>query len=592
MSKYLVLTFILGLVFSTQILISQEKISSKQLYKHIEFLASDSLKGRKPGTQESKIAAKYIAKELKSYGLKPLGKDGFQYFEVKSGLKTGDNRLIVGDKTFDFKKDFTVLSYSNNADNESNILFLGYGFSIKSEKLNWNDYDGIDVKGKWVMILRGHPELDKRMSMFSSYADERTKILAAKDNGALVVVFVSPEKMNEEDELMPLKMGRGDVKSGLPVIHVKREVANFILKKKTLKIEDLEKKLNIEKKSNSFDCNAKVKIKTEVDYKMLQTQNVVFLAEGNDKILKKEYIVIGAHYDHLGHGGPGSGSRRPDTLAIHNGADDNASGVATILEIAEKMAAQSKKTKRSVLFIAFGAEESGLLGSQYFVNKPLVDVKQIKAMFNFDMVGRMDKESNQVSVGGTGTAIEWESLLAKYQENSGLKLAYSKEGFGPSDHASFYAQDIPVLFFNTGVHEDYHTPKDDIEYINTEGQEKLTKIGADLVFELTTRKENLNFKEAGPKKRTSSRGGLKVRLGIMPGFASTDNNGLKVEGVTKDGPAEKAGLLKGDLIIAINGEKIQNIYDYMNRLKKFRPGDRISVDIMRAENKKVFIVDL
>ncbi|NJO89762.1 MAG: PDZ domain-containing protein [Chloroflexia bacterium] len=171
-------------------------------------------------------------------------------------------------------------------------------------------------------------------------------------------------------------------------------------------------------------------------------------------------------------------------------------------------------------------------------------------------------------------------------------MVFSKEGFGPSDHASFYAQDIPVLFFYTGIHDDYHTPKDDVEFINSQGQEKVTKIGADIVFNLASRIENLHFQEAGPKERTSSRGGLKVRLGIMPGFASTENNGLMVEGVSKDGPAEKAGMLKGDLIIAINGEKIQNIYDYMNRLKKFIPGDRISVDVIRQEIKKVFVIDL
>ena len=590
--KILILLFTLLLTFPFSRLHSQAKISSQELHKHIKFLASDSLKGRKPGTKESKIAAHYIAKELKSYGLKPLGEDGFQYFKIKSGIETGDNQLNIAGEVFKFGKDFTVLSYSENVEAEAGILFLGYGFSIKTEKLNWNDYNGTDVSGKWVMILRGHPEPDKQMSMFSSYADERTKVLTAKDKGAIGVIFVSPEKMEAKDELIALKMGRGDVKSGLPVIHVKRETANYILKKTGNPIEALEKKLNTQKKASSFNCETKAKIKTEVDYKMLKTQNVVFLAEGSDPLLKNEYILIGAHYDHLGHGGPGSGSRRPDTLAIHNGADDNASGVATVLEIAEKLASLSKKMKRSVVFIAFGAEESGLLGSQHFVNNPLVDLKQIKAMFNFDMVGRLDKESNQLSVGGTGTAAEWESLLAEYQKRSGLKLAYSKEGFGPSDHASFYAQDIPVLFFNTGVHDDYHTPVDDTELINTEGQEILTKLGADFVFELTTRKENVKFQEAGPKERTSSRGGLKVRLGIMPGFASTENNGLKVEGVTKYGPAEKAGLQKGDLIIAINGEKIQNIYDYMNRLKKFKPGDRISVDILRTENKKVFIVDL
>jgi aminopeptidase YwaD len=592
MRKQIFLIFALSIITSGSFLFAQTEINSKQIYKHIEFLASDSLKGRQPGTKESKIAAQYIANEFKKYGLKLLGENGFQHFGIKAGLQTGDNWLIINKKSFDFGKDFTVLSYSENVENESDIVFVGYGFNIDTDKLKWDDYQDIDVKEKWVLIFRGHPELDQRMSSFSTYADERTKVLTAKDKGALGVIFTSPSKMDKEDELIPLKMGRGDVKSGLPVIHVKREIADLMLKNSGSTSSQLEEKLNTERKATSFNCKTKAKIKTGVDYKILQTQNVVAFIPGNDPELKNEYLVVGAHYDHLGHGGPGSGSRTPDTLAVHNGADDNASGVATILEIAEKLASQINTIKRSVLFIAFGAEESGLLGSQYFVNNPLVDLKQIKAMLNFDMVGRLDKESGQLSVGGTGTSTEWEGILADYQDDNGIKMAFSKEGFGPSDHASFYAQDIPVLFFNTGVHDDYHTPADDVEFINSQGQENITKIGADIVFNLATRSENLHFQEAGPKKRTSSRGGLKVRLGIMPGFASTENNGLKVEGVTKDGPAEKAGLLKGDLIIAINGGKIQNIYDYMNRLKKFSPGDRISVDVIREDQKKVFIIDL
>ncbi|MDF1549232.1 MAG: M20/M25/M40 family metallo-hydrolase [Bacteroidales bacterium] len=587
--KFYILITLSLVLFLSHNLTGQEAITAKDLYKHIDFLASDSLKGRKPGTEESKIAAQYIADEFKHYGLKLLAKDGFQYFDVKSGVKPGDNYLKINGADVEPGKEYTVLSYSENVKSKSDILFLGYGFDINDDKLKWNDYQDVDVTDKWVVIFRGHPELDQRMSMFSNYADERAKILTAKDKGAIGVIFVSPAKMDEQDELIPLKMGRGDVKAGLPVIQVKRTIAEKIVNKS---ISALENTLNDGRKPISFDCKSEIEIKTEVNYQVLKTQNVIGVIEGNDPVLKNEYILVGAHYDHLGIGGPGSGSRQPDTLAIHNGADDNASGVATILEIAQKLAAQSKKIKRSILFIAFGAEESGLLGSQYFANHPLVDLNKIDAMLNFDMVGRLNSTTNEVSVGGTGTAAEWETMLTDYQKNSPLKLAFSKEGYGPSDHASFYSQNIPVLFFNTGVHNDYHTPADDTEFINFDGQEKLTKMGADLVLQLSTQMEGLHFQESGPKKQTSSREGMKVRLGIMPGFASTDNNGLKVEGVTKDGPAEKAGLLKGDLIISINGEKIQNIYDYMNRLKKFNPGDRISVDVLRSEEKKVFIVDL
>ncbi|MFN8255764.1 MAG: M28 family peptidase [Bacteroidales bacterium] len=589
--KYLFLNILLSLFGLIQ-LNAQSQITSKELFDHNKFLASDSLKGRKPGTSESKIAAQYILDEFVQAGLKKSGNNGYQYFEIKSGLKIGKNTLNIANYQAAFEKEFTVLPYSESVDIKSDVVFAGYGLSINEEKLKWNDYDGIDVKGKFILILRGHPELDQRSSLFENYADDRAKVLTAKDKGAAGVIFVSAVKLDEKDELIPLIMGRADAKSGLPVLQVKREIANKILAKSSKKIEELELSLNQTKKSLSFDCNTDISVKTEVEFQMAKTQNVVGFIEGNDPKLKKEYIVIGAHYDHLGYGGPGSGSRRPDTLAIHNGADDNASGVATILEIAEYLGSIKNKLKRSILFISFDAEEEGLLGSQFFTKNPLVEPKQIKAMLNFDMVGRLNSQTKELSVGGTGTAKEWEDLLNTLQPKSGMKLAYSKEGFGPSDHSSFYSLNIPVLFFNTGVHEDYHTPNDDFQFINTEGQELVSKLGAEITLNLATRDSDLIFQEAGPKTRNEGRNGMKVKLGIMPGFAATDNNGVKVEGVTKGGIADKAGILKGDVVVGINGEKIENIYDYMNRLKKFNPGDRISVDILRGQEKKVFIVDL
>lgn len=571
---------------------SQDEITAKDLASHLNFLASDSLKGRKPGTMESSIAAQYIADEFKQYGLKLLGNNGFQYFNVTSGVKAGTNSLKFEKKNYAFEKDFTVLSYSENAKIKSAIVFVGYGFDIQKDELKWDDYQNMDVKGKWVMILRGNPDMDKQMSQFSSYGDERAKILTAKDKGAAGVIFVSPNLMDKEDNLLPVKMGRGDVKCGLPAVQIKRELADLILTKSAKTIKTMEESLNESKKPLSIDLKTDIEIKTEVDYISIKTQNVLAMLEGSDPVLKSEYILLGAHYDHLGFGGPGSGSRMPDTVAIHNGADDNASGVATVLEIAQYLASKKSELKRSVVFMAFGAEEIGLLGSQYYVNNPILDLKNAVAMFNFDMVGRLNQKTLELSIGGTGTSKEWEEILNQFQQNTKLKFAYSKEGYGPSDHASFYAHNIPVIYFNTGIHQDYHTPDDDADRINFEGQQELSSLVSQIAVQVCNMNNKLTFQEAGPKERTSGKGELKVKLGIMPGFASSDNNGLKVEGVTKDGPAYNAGLLTGDIITAINGEKISNIYDYMNRLKKFRSGDRISIDVLRANETKVFIIDL
>ena len=240
--------------------------------------------------------------------------------------------------------------------------------------------------------------------------------------------------------------------------------------------------------------------------------------------------MIGAHYDHLGMGGPGSGSRLMDSMAVHNGADDNASGVAGMLEMAAKLSKDRASLKRSIIFVAFDGEELGILGSKYFTEHPPVKLNTIMAMINFDMIGRLKDESPAIMIGGMGTAKESAGILDSL-DNGGIQLNYSLEGFGPSDHASFYAEDIPVYFFSTGAHEDYHTPDDDFDRINYAGEKGVLEIALQLVEELANRDTFLTFQEAGPKEQ-AGRGGyrFKVTLGIMPDFAGTTTGGLGVGG--------------------------------------------------------------
>jgi hypothetical protein len=232
----------------------------------------------------------------------------------------------------------------------------------------------------------------------------------------------------------------------------------------------------------------------------------------------------------------------------------------------------------------------GLLGSKYFVEHPLIDMDKVVAMFNFDMIGRLNEERS-VAFGGTGTSLETEELLNKYLEEHDLKGSFSKEGFGPSDHAAFYAEDIPVFFISTGAHGDYHTPQDDIEFIDFEGEKLVSDLSYDLIMDVANRDEALTYQEAGAKTR-STRMNFKVTLGIVPDFTSSENNGLGVGGVRPEGPADKAGMKKGDLIVALDGMEVTNIYDYMARLKKLEVGQIITVDIMRDGKKIVLLVQL
>jgi Zn-dependent M28 family amino/carboxypeptidase len=274
---------------------------------------------------------------------------------------------------------------------------------------------------------------------------------------------------------------------------------------------------------------------------------------------------------------------------VHNGADDNASGVAAIIQLAEKLAAE-KKNKRSIIFVAFGAEEMGLVGSNAFTNKPPVETDKMVAMFNFDMVGRLDTATNGLSIGGSQTSKETEALLTDL--NTGFNLAFSPEGVGPSDHASFYLQNIPVFFITTGAHVDYHTPLDDADLINYEGEKRIVEFAALVIANVANRETVLTFQEAGPKFQRSRGGRFKVTFGIMPDVAGFEKRGLRVDAVTKGRPGDKSGMKKGDIITAIDGKKVGGVYDYMDRLKTLELGQLISVDIIRDDKEMVLIVQL
>jgi hypothetical protein len=570
---------------------AEAEITSDELKQHVGYLASDDLRGRLPGTKGGWQAAEYIAGEYQKAGMKLLADDGFQYFDVVTAVEAGKGNFL---KTHDLdailRVDFTPISFSKNGQLSATVAFVGYGFQIENDSLKWDDYEGVDVDGKWVIILRGEPDKENSNSSFSS-AGIREKVLTAKDNGAGGVLLVSAPGFDEKDQLMRMFFDKTTADAGVPVFHIKRYIADSLLAASSHTISSLENKITENESPFSFQSEVVLDGSSEVIHKKVQTQNVVGMIEGSDPVLKDEIIVIGAHYDHLGMGGPGSGSREPKTDAVHNGADDNASGVAGIIEIAERLSAGKNELKRSIVVVAFGAEEMGLLGSKYFVNNPIIDLDKVVAMFNFDMIGRLN-DKNSIAIGGTGTSVESEDLLNKYLDEYGMKASFSREGFGPSDHASFYAEDITVFFISTGAHQDYHTPQDDIEFINFEGQKSVSDFSFELIMDVANRDERLTYQEAGAKSRSKQGPRFKVTLGIVPDFASSENDGLGVGGVSTGGPADKAGMLKGDVIVAMDGMEVASIYDYMARLKKFKAGQIITVDVIRDGKKVVLLVQL
>ena len=565
------------------------EITVSDIRENINFLASDSLKGRKAGEPGGLMAAEYIRSKFDAAGLELLYDNGFQYFNLVASAEMGDgNELTIGDKKYEAGVDFQPYAFSANTEVEAGVVFTGYGIEVDRDSLQWNDFDGVDVSGNWMMALQGDPDLDNPNSPFLEFSTERAKGLTASDRNAAGLILVAGPKFSEKDELSSLFFDKNSSRFSIPVLQVTRAVANELLVGTGETISSLESKMKEKKLGVNLTTNASLKVKVDVELKEKTTQNVVAMLPGNDPVLKDEFVVVGGHYDHLGMGGPGSGSRAVDTIAVHNGADDNASGVSAVIQLAEKLAGE-KTNKRSIIFMAFGAEEMGLVGSKAFTNDPVVDLEKVEAMFNFDMVGRLDS-ARALSIGGTKTSKETEQILTDL--NTGFKLAFSGEGIGPSDHASFYLQDIPVFFFSTGAHPDYHTPQDDADLINYEGAKAVTEYAEKVVLEVANRNENLTFQEAGSKFQRSRGGRFKVTFGIMPDYAGLEERGMRIDGVTKDKPAYRAGMKKGDIITAIEGKPVKNIYDYMARLQTLEAGQRVSVDIIRDDKPTVLIVEL
>jgi aminopeptidase YwaD len=567
------------------------QVSVKDLQADIKYLASDSLKGRLTGSPGDSLASDFIRNKLASYGLIPLSGDGFQRFKVTKRVLAGkNNSLSVNRINYTMDKDFMPLAFSANAGLESDVIFAGYGFSIKGDSLKWNDYDGIDVRGKWVMILRGDPEPENTKSLFIPFSTDRDKALLAKDMGAAGVLMVSGPLSDPKDSFESL--GTEGYSVDIPVLRIKKEVADIILLKSKNTIEALEKKLNYSRKPLSFSVNVTVMGKAEIVKELASTRNVVMLLPGEDEKLKNEYIIIGAHFDHLGLGGPGSGSRTPDTTGIHHGADDNASGVAMMIELAGEFAGIKKSHKRSIIFLAFTGEEEGLLGSKHFTDDPGISLSSVNAMINLDMVGRLN-ETNNLQISGVGTATGLKDLIYSKSDTSVIKLTLSDEGYGPSDHSSFYGKNIPVLFYFTGAHLDYHTPMDTYDKINFNGMQKISMMVFKVAEELASSPVRLKFMESGPKAETVRyRRGKGVTLGIMPDFAGVIKNGLRADFVTPGKPAALGGMQKGDIIIFINGKPVNNIEDYMFRMSQLKHGETISVEVLRNDKKVVLLIQL
>jgi len=593
MRKYL----IIFLLLITTISFSQKKwidseITPRDLKAHLFYLASDKMKGRFTGSDEERKAGNYIKEQFAAYGLKPLFINSyFQEFPFIEKIElTKNNSVSIKTplylKKLIIKKDFITVPFSGNGNAKSNVIFVGYG--ISAPELNYDDYDKINVNGKIVIVLRSHPENDSTKSAFEKYSSMRFKASIAKEKGAAAIIFVNQKK--NDDELIQLRYDGAPGIKNFPAVQVKREFIENIFEQEGLNFAEIQKQIDSQKKPHSIEfVDVTISITTEVKEIEKEGRNVAGYLEGNSPNLKDEYLVIGAHYDHLGIDQLLSSSLyKGKDKQIHNGADDNASGTSGLLELAEKFSSIKNSLKRSIIFIAFSGEELGLLGSTYFTNNLLIPKENIIAMLNLDMVGRLDSVK-KLTVIGAGTSSKWKELLNKNNKYN-FELNLSDDGSGGSDHQAFLNKNIPVLFFFTGIHSDYHRPSDDADKINYEGESEVIKFVFDIANEIQNYDSKIDFvKVSETINRTSTRS--RVTAGTIPEFGYS-GEGYKISGVTQGGPAEKAGLKSGDIIIKFGSKKISNIYDFMYAISNYKPGDKVNVTILRNEKELTFEVEL
>lgn len=569
-----------------------KEITKEELLQHIKYLSSDELEGRFPGTRGDTLTDSYIIKEFENYNLVPFGENGFlqpfeMYTQVK--LKTPNDFQIVlnNNKTsYEVEKDFIPLGFSGKGRVEGNLVFAGYGINASQE--NYNDYkdrngNDINIDGKILVMMRYSPGGNgPHDNPFKRYESFRVKVKIAREGKAAGIIFINGPNKNALDKLTRMYYDNVLSDAGIPVVHCKREITNNLLSENGFDLTKIQNEIDSTRTPNSFELNnVKAIIETNVEPIRAVTNNVVGFIEGQDNILKNEVIIIGAHKDHLGYGLYGSlysGSERQ----IHNGADDNASGTAGVLEIAQKISDNRDKLKRSVLFICFAGEEAGLLGSVHFTNSKIFQKLNIAAMLNMDMIGRVDE--NKLILYGTGSSDVWNPTVENLNKNYNFKITYSSEGGGRSDHASFYKKDIPSVHFFSGTHPDYHSPTDDFEKINSGGAEAITNLIYDVVMNLNELQTKPVFTKVSEKSENRSLGNLKVYVGTIPDYSATVE-GMKISGVKEGSPAEKSGLKAEDIIVKFGKIDVKNIYDYMYAMEEFKPGDEAEIIVVRNNEK-------
>ncbi len=565
-------------------------LDSTRYLDHVKYLSSQELGGRGTGTPELEKAAKYLAAQYKATGLEPaFGSSFLQPFQVTTNAKLGTkNRLSETLTRAKLKsgEDFIPLNFSSSGKYTGDVVFAGYGITAK--EYNYDDYAGLDVGGKIVLVLRFEPQEFDENSVFAGrtytrHAQLDSKAINAKRHGARGVLMINNAVTHPSDAGRLEKFGRtaGPSEAGIPFVQMKPEHAEkwFGEAGKDLKsiVEGIDKDL----KPRSFPFPAPLRVEMDID--VVRESKTVHNVAGILRGETDEYVVIGAHYDHLGLGE--QFSMAPSQVGeVHHGADDNASGVAGTLELAAYFSGAGKP-KRSIVFANFSGEELGLLGSAYFVENPPMPVEKAVAMINLDMIGRLREGS--VIVGGIGTGASFrETLDAAASRHPTLTLETNEQGgVGSSDHTSFTSKHVPVLFFFTGLHIDYHRPSDKWDKINSAGAIEVLGLVADVAGAIVNATDRPEFQKVvepshGGGTGTASTSGYGPSFGSLPDMAF-QGKGVRFTDLREGSPAQKAGLKPGDVMVEFDGKPVDNLYDFTYALREKSAGDQVDVKVLR-----------
>ena len=575
----------------TEYVQSSSSVSEDDIKRHVAFLASDELEGRRTGSKGIRMAAKYIREQLVASGLEPLGSDDDSYdhtFEFTGGVELvkPDNKMILRghtgeDHSFDLDKDFRPLAFSANGQIEGEVVFAGYGLT-KPGKLGvgYNSYGDLKVKDKIVMVLRYVPEeisVDRRQEL-NRYAGLRYKALIARNNGAKALLIVTGPNSPNAGELAKLNFDTSMAGAGIPVVSISGEMGNSLVQFYGKSLKELQTSLDKENPHAVHGLSLPgivLSIKTNIKRIRKKDSNIIAMLPPNEKTQlgdSSEYVMLGAHYDHLGLGETGGFGIKGEEGLVHNGADDNASGVAALLEMANYLASRRKihpeEFKRGIIFSFWSGEELGLIGSARYAVNPTVDLNQVIAYLNFDMVGRL--RNNKLTLQGVGSSTRWKKLIERRNVLAGFDLTIQQDPYLPTDTTSFYPKGIPVLAWFTGSHKEYHRPADDPDTLNYEGIERITQFASNMVQDLVVESERPDYIKVEKTSQGGSRDAIRVYLGTIPDYASEDVKGVLLSGVRGGAPADKAGVKAGDIIVFFAGKEITNIYDYTYALDAVR----------------------